>query len=173
LTANPSVLNDDLTSLYQEIILDHGRRPRNSRLVEQASCSAKGNNPLCGDRVTVTARVAGAGAGVIEDVAAEGRGCAISIASASLMTEVLKGQTLADAKRVFAAVLAMCTGQQETDSAKADVGATLAPAIDKLAALSGVRQFPVRVKCATLPWHALMACLDGRGETTTTEPGRG
>lgn len=159
---------DDLTALYQEIILDHGRKPRNSRLVEQASCTAKGNNPLCGDRVTVSARVSPDG--FIDDLGAEGRGCAISIASASLMTDVLKGRSIDDAARVFRAVQGMCTGTHDPDHAKTLVSPELADGIDRLAALSGVRQFPSRVKCATLAWHALVSCLEGRA-AATTEPG--
>ena len=158
---------DELTALYQDIILDHGRRPRNSRLIHDATCTAKGNNPLCGDRVTVSARVDDSGR--IADVAAEGRGCAISIASASLMTEALKGRSRDDARRVFDAVHALCKGTRELAAAKQDLGPVLAEELDKLAALSGVRQFPVRVKCATLPWHALMSCLDGKTESATTE----
>lgn len=161
---------DDLTALYQDIILDHGRRPRNSRLVEHASCTAKGNNPLCGDRVTVTARISPEGA--IEDIGAEGRGCAISIASASLMTEALKGRSRDDALQVFKAVQGLCTGSHDSSQAKAIVPAAMAESVDRLAALSGVRQFPSRVKCATLAWHALMSCLDG-GSAATIESGRG
>jgi nitrogen fixation NifU-like protein len=157
-------LTDDLRGLYQEIILDHGRKPRNLRQVEHATCSALGNNPMCGDRVTVSARVAD---NVIEDVAFEGKGCAISIASASMMTDVLKGRSPDLAHQLFAAVHSLCTGKIDVDQAKAGLPADLADDIDKLAALSGVRQFPVRVKCATLPWHTLVSCLDGRGQTTT------
>jgi nitrogen fixation NifU-like protein len=167
--AAPPDSADDLKALYQEIILEHGRRPRNSRLVENPTCTAKGNNPLCGDRVTVSARVSRAGA--FDDLAAEGRGCAISIASASLMTEVLKGHTPDEARRVFAAVQGLCTGKIDADTAKADVGPDLADGIDRLAALSGVSQFPVRVKCATLPWHALMSCLEGRGAASSEQDG--
>jgi nitrogen fixation NifU-like protein len=155
---------DDLKALYQEIILDHGKHPRNSRLVEHASCTAKGNNPLCGDRITITARVNN---GVIEDVAADGKGCAISIASASMMTEVLKGLSPDIARQVFDAVHQLCTGKIEADGAKAMLPPSLSVGVDKLASLSGVKQFPVRVKCATLPWHALMSCLEGRADATT------
>ena len=155
---------DDLRSLYQEIILDHGKHPRNLRQVEHATCKAQGNNPMCGDKVTVTARVSGAG--VIEDLAFEGKGCAISIASASMMTTVLKGHTVNTAKRLFAAVQGLCIGKAELADARHDVP-ELGETIDELAALSGVRQFPVRVKCATLPWHALVSCLDGGGPATT------
>lgn len=155
---------DDLKALYQEIILDHSKHPRNSRLVEHATCNAKGNNPLCGDRVTVTAKVTG---GVIDDVAAEGKGCAISIASASLMTDALKGLAVETARRLFDAVHGLCTGAIDAPAAKAKLPAALDASVDKLASLSGVQHFPVRVKCATLPWHSLMRCLDGKREATT------
>ena len=155
---------DDLRSLYQEIILDHGRHPRNLRQVEHATCKAQGNNPMCGDKVTVTARVSKDG--VIEDLAFEGKGCAISIASASMMTTVLKGRSVDSSRRLFAAIQSLCSGKSEMADAKQAVP-ELAESIDELAALSGVRQFPVRVKCATLPWHALVACLDGGGLATT------
>lgn len=158
-------LNDDLRTLYQEIILDHGKSPRNFRVVEHASCKAQGNNPMCGDRVTVTARVSPAG--VLEDVAFEGKGCAISIASASMMSEALAGQPVATAQQLFAAVHDLCTGKLDTEQAKKAVPPALNDSIEKLASLSGVRQFPVRVKCATLPWHALISCLDGQAQTTT------
>ncbi len=155
---------DDLRSLYQDIILDHGKHPRNQRQVERATCKAQGNNPMCGDKVSVSARVSDAG--VIEDLAFEGRGCAISIASASMMTSALQGQSLTSARKLFAAVQGLCTGKTEPAAAKRDVP-ELGDAVDQLAALSGVRQFPTRVKCATLPWHALMSCLDGGGTATT------
>jgi nitrogen fixation NifU-like protein len=120
---------------------------------------------MCGDKVTVTANVSDAG--VLEDVGFDGKGCAISIASASMMTEALKGQNVADAKKLFDAVHDLCTGKREADAVKAALPAEAAASVDKLASLSGVRQFPVRVKCATLPWHALMSCLDGKGQTST------
>lgn len=156
---NAEPLNDDLRTLYQEIILDHGKHPLNFRVVEHHTCAAKGNNPMCGDRVNVTARLTD---GKIEDVAFEGKGCAISIASASMMTEALKDQTPEAARRLADAVRDICTGK---DVRLADPA--LAPHMEKLAALSGVRQFPVRVKCATLPWHALVSCLDGNMQATT------
>jgi nitrogen fixation NifU-like protein len=157
----------DLLSLYQEIILEHGKRPRNARAVAHATCSAAGNNPLCGDRVTVTARVEGE---VIADIGALAKGCAISVASASLMTEVLKGRSLDSAQRLFRAVKDLCTGAAAPEAVKTAAGEDLFDSIDRLAALSGVSQFPVRVKCATLPWHALMSCLAGGGTATTETP---
>jgi len=158
-------LTDDLRTLYQEVILDHGKSPRNFRVVEHHTCKAQGNNPMCGDKVTVSARVSPAG--VLEDVAFEGKGCAISIASASMMSEALSGQPATAAHKLFEAVHDLCTGKIDTDQAKAIVTPDLGDSIDKLASLSGVRQFPVRVKCATLPWHALLSCLDGKTQTTT------
>jgi nitrogen fixation NifU-like protein len=162
--SRPTESADDLRALYQEIILDHGKSPRNLRQVEHATCKAQGNNPMCGDRVTVSARVSGAG--TIEDLAFEGRGCAISIASASMMTTILKGRSVAAARRLFAAVQALCTGQADIAATRAAVP-ELGESVDELAALSGVRQFPTRVKCATLAWHALASCLDGRDAATT------
>jgi len=163
---NVAPLNDDLRSLYQEVILDHAKHPRNARLVEQHTCKAQGNNPMCGDRVTVTAQVSDDGR--LQDVGFEGKGCAISIASASMMTEALNGQTVAAARQLFDTVHDLCTGKIDAEAAKAKIP-DASDSVDKLASLSGVRQFPVRVKCATLPWHALMSCLDGKGQMTTTE----
>jgi len=162
---NTAPLSEDLRSLYQEVILDHAKHPRNARLVEHHTCKAQGNNPMCGDKVTVTANVSDAG--VLEEVGFDGKGCAISIASASMMTEALKGQNVIDAKKLFDAVHDLCTGKREAGAVKAALPAEAAASVDKLASLSGVRQFPVRVKCATLPWHALMSCLDGKGQTST------
>ena len=164
-TTTAQIEADDLKSLYQEIILDHGRSPRNARLVEHATCAANGNNPLCGDRITVTARVGDDA--TIHDIAADGKGCAISIASASMMTEALKGLPVTTARQLFDAVHQLCTGKADLAAAKAMLPASLNESVEKLASLSGVKQFPVRVKCATLPWHTLMSCLDGQGETTT------
>ena len=157
-------LSDDLRSLYQEIILDHGKHPRNFRQVADHTCKAQGNNPMCGDRVTVTAKVA---AGRVEDLAFEGKGCAISIASASMMTEALKGQSVDMAHKLFHAVQDLCTGKAEAGDIKAGLGESMELAVERLASLAGVRQFPVRVKCATLPWHALISCLKGQDHATT------
>ena len=162
---NAAPLSDDLRVLYQEVILDHAKHPRNAANVEHHTCKAQGNNPMCGDRVTVTAAVSGAGR--LDDLGFDGKGCAISIASASMMTEALKGHAVAEARRLFDAVHDLCTGKADADSVKATLPTELAASIDKLASLSGVRQFPVRVKCATLPWHALLSCLDGQTQTTT------
>jgi nitrogen fixation NifU-like protein len=161
----PAPLSDDVRSLYQETILDHAKHPRNFRELAEHTCKAEGNNPMCGDRVTVAAKVAADGA--LEDVAFQGKGCAISIASASMMTEALRGQDVKTARKLFAAVHDLCTGKTNAKDVKAKMGEEMDLAIDRLASLSGVAQFPVRVKCATLPWHALMSCLEGKAQATT------
>src|SRR5690348_18303029 len=137
--------------LYQDIILDHGRKPRNFHALPHPSHFAQGHNPLCGDRVTVYLDI---GDDRIKDVSFEGRGCAISTASASLMTEVLKGKTLAEAEELFKAFHAEVTGK--TVPALPDA---LADDMERLAPLEGVRAYPTRVKCATLAWHAFEAAL--------------
>jgi nitrogen fixation NifU-like protein len=143
----------DLRELYQDIILDHGRHPRNFRAIEHPTHSAKGHNPLCGDRVTVYVTLDG---DRIADVSFEGRGCAISTASASLMTEVLKGKTIAEARALFGQFHARVTGGTETEPP-----AGLADDIERLEPLTGVKAYPARVKCATLAWHAFEAALKG------------
>ena len=152
----------DLRELYQDIILDHGRHPRNFRAIEHPTHTAKGYNPLCGDRVTVYMKMAGER---IEDVSFEGRGCAISTASSSLMTEVLKGKTLAEAQALFAQFHAKVTGGETSDLPEA-----LEEDSERLDPLTGVKAYPARVKCATLPWHAFEAALKGGGaEPVKTE----
>ncbi len=151
----------DLRDLYQDITLDHGRKPRNFGKIEHPSHLAQGHNPLCGDRVTVYLTVEG---DHISDVAFEGRGCAISTASSSLMTEVLKGKSLAEAEALFRAFHATVTGQDEIP----DVSAALEDDSDRLTPLVGVKSYPARVKCATLAWHALEAALKSGG--TAAEP---
>ena len=151
---------DALRELYQDVILDHGRSPRNQRLLEHADHSAAGRNPLCGDTVVVYTRDAD---GRIEDVSFQGQGCAISMASASLMTEVLRGKTVEEARRLVDGFHHLCTDGIEIEGGLDEDDAL------RLAALSGVRQYPVRVKCATLPWHTLAAALDGRAEASTEE----
>ncbi len=158
-------ISNDLRSLYQEIILDHGKSPRNFGVVDHHTCRAQGNNPMCGDRITVTARVTDSR--TLEDVAFEGKGCAISIASASMMTEALKGKTAGAVRQLSKAVQDLCTGKADADEARASLPENLAGEIDRLASLSGVHQFPVRVKCATLSWHALNSCLEGKSQATT------
>jgi len=145
----------DLTDLYQEVILDHNRRPRNFRVLERATHHAEGYNPLCGDRLALFLEVDG---DVIADVGFQGSGCAISKASASLMTDCVKGAPIADARVLFERFHRMVT--TPPDEAVEDLG--------KLSVLAGVREFPVRVKCASLAWHTLKAALD-RHEKTTTE----
>ncbi len=144
-----------LAELYQEVILDHNRRPRNFRPIAGATCK-EGYNPLCGDRLKVYVTVAD---DRIADVAFEGSGCAISKASASLMTEALKGRTLDEARALFDAFQGMVTSP---------LGSEL-PALGKLEALAGVREFPARVKCASLAWHTVRAALDGASGAVSTE----
>jgi nitrogen fixation NifU-like protein len=153
----------DLRELYQDIILDHGRHPRNFRKIEQPTHFAHGHNPLCGDRVTVYLSLDG---DKIADVAFEGRGCAISTAAASLMTEVLKGKTLEDARALFAHFHARVTGGDPARLPEA-----LAEEADRLEPLTGVKAYPARVKCATLSWHAVEAALKNgaAGGTVKTE----
>jgi nitrogen fixation NifU-like protein len=147
----------DLRELYQATVLDHYKRPRNFRVLHGAPHTAAGHNPLCGDRVTVYAEVEN---GVVKDIGFKGSGCAISTASASLMTESLKGKTLAEAEALFERFHRLVTG---------DTPATEGPSLGKLEVLAGVREFPVRVKCATLPWHTLRAALAGDRQPVTTE----
>lgn len=144
-----------LQDLYQEVILDHNRRPRNFRAIPGGR-HHEGYNPLCGDRVTVYMTIEG---DVVRDVAFEGQGCAIAKASASLMTEALKGLTVEDARRRFAEFQAMVTSAH--DSPPADLG--------KLSVLAGVREFPTRIKCASLAWHTARAVLDGADVPVSTE----
>ncbi|HKT18745.1 MAG TPA: SUF system NifU family Fe-S cluster assembly protein [Stellaceae bacterium] len=149
--------------LYQDIILDHGRKPRNFHAMPHPSHFAQGHNPLCGDRVTVYLDVEG---DRIKDVSFEGRGCAISTASASLMTEVLKGKTVAEADELFKAFHAEVTGGEGTTIPEA-----LQDDLERLAPLEGVKAYPARVKCATLAWRAFEAALKagGVGATVKTE----
>ncbi|MGD1878542.1 MAG: Fe-S cluster assembly sulfur transfer protein SufU [Kiloniellaceae bacterium] len=155
-------MEDVLRDLYQEVILDHGKHPRNHRHPAAANHEARGYNPLCGDQVTVYLQTDDAGR--IADCAFEGRGCASSIASASLMTELLTGKTEAEAGRLFEDFHRLCT---EADFTLAQAAAEDRDALERLQVLSGVRAFPARVKCATLAWHAMTAALKGGGETTT------
>jgi len=154
---------DDLRSLYQEIILDHYKRPRNFRAQADATSKVQGYNPLCGDQVTIYLTMDGER---VADVSFEGEGCAISTASASLMTEAIKGKTRKEAENLLEAFHRLVTSSDGTGIREG------APAVDlgKLEALSGVRDYPVRIKCATLPWHALKAALhDDGGERVSTE----
>jgi nitrogen fixation protein NifU and related proteins len=156
-------MSDDLRELYQDIILDHGRHPRNFRALAHPTHLARGHNPLCGDRVTVYLQIDG---DKIADVSFEGRGCAISTAAASLMTEVLKGKRVAEARQLFAQFHAKVTGGDAEPAPSA-----LEEDVERLEPLTGVRAYPVRVKCATLPWHAFEAALNSglAGATVKTE----
>ena len=151
---------DELRELYQEVILDHGKKPRNFRRPEHPSGEAAGRNPLCGDQLVVYIDVDADG--MIRDAAFVGKGCAISMASASMMTEIVKGKSAAEAQRLFQDFQRMCT-EDSADGMGADVDED----VEKLQVLSGVRQFPVRVKCATLPWHTLNAAIEGKDEIST------
>jgi len=152
-------MNTDLTDLYQEVILDHSRHPRNFGAADDANHQARGNNPLCGDRVTVYLSVDG---DHIRDAHFEARGCAISIASASMMTEMIKGKTVEQAKSLFERFHTLVTSDGGAEDA-ADSDMT------ELASLSGVRAFPTRIKCATLAWHAMSAALEGADGDVKTE----
>ena len=147
----------DLRDLYQEVILDHNRHPHNFRELDGADRHADGHNPLCGDRLAVYVNLDGE---TISDVSFLGSGCAISKASASLMTDAVKGRTLPEARRLFDEFLALVT----------DEGAVLdAARLGKLAVFAGVRDYPTRVKCASLAWHTLRAAVDDRHEVVSTE----
>jgi nitrogen fixation NifU-like protein len=148
----------DLRELYQEVVLDHNRKPRNFRRLASPTQAAEGYNPLCGDRVSVELELDGE---VIRDIAFQGSGCAISKASASMMTAGLKGKTVGEAEEAFERFHQMLTEPRPSEEASAAVG--------KLAAFAGVREFPIRIKCATLPWHTLNAALAGRAEPVSTE----
>ncbi len=148
---------DDLRELYQEVILDHSKRPRNFGRLEANNRRAQGHNPLCGDRLSLYLIVED---GVVKDVAFEGNGCAISLASASLMTELVKGKGEAETRVLFERFHQLLTSE-DADLDPLD--------FDKLAVFAGVRAFPVRVKCATLAWHTLTAALDGATEDVSTE----
>ena len=145
-----------LSDLYQEVILDHNKTPRNYRAVEGATHSGLGHNPLCGDQLALYVKVED---GVIRDIGFQGKGCAISKASASLMTEAVKGKTIEEAEALFARFHDLLTGPPDV---KAD-----AKSFGKLAVFSGVREFPVRVKCATLAWHTLHSALAGGAPAST------
>ncbi len=149
-------MTSDLRDLYQEVIFDHYKRPRNNRALEEANHHAQGHNPLCGDKVTIYVKVDD---GVIQDVAFEGSGCAIATASASMMTEALKGRKLEDVEKLFHGFHDMVTSPPDAES----------PPLGKLDALRGVREFPARVKCATLAWHTLQAALRAHDHPVSTE----
>ncbi len=148
----------DLSELYQQVIIEHNRSPRNFRALPDATRTAEGDNPLCGDRITVYVKLEG---DTVADVAFQGKGCAISQASASLMTGAVKGRSVAEAEQLFHAFHAMVTSDPTKTPDTAALG--------KLAAFAGVRQFPARVKCANLAWHTLHAVLSRAADSVSTE----
>ena len=145
---------DDLNDLYQQVILDHSKSPRNYTRLEGANRTAQGHNPLCGDQVTMYLHLDG---NTVKDISWQGSGCAISRASASILTTAVKGKTVAEVKSLFAQVHDMVT----TGKSNGDLG--------KLAVFAGVHKFPARVKCAILPWHAAVAAVEGKAEPVSTE----
>ena len=153
-------MTSELRELYQEVILDHSKRPRNFEVLPGATHQAEGFNPLCGDKATVYLKVED---DMVKSVTFKGAGCSISTASASMMTESIKGKSREEAEALFARFHALVT----RDSARAETEAD--PALGKLAVFSGVWEFPVRVKCASLPWHTLKAALAGDGHPVSTE----
>lgn len=148
----------DLRELYQSVILDHNKKPRNLRRPDGTNREADGFNPLCGDKLRVHLEVDG---DFVKDVGFEGSGCAISTASASLMTEAVKGRTLAETEQLFERFHQLVTGPPGEEPDTTSLG--------KLAVFAGVREFPIRVKCATLAWHTLRAAVEDGGATATTE----
>ena len=146
----------DLKDLYREVVLDHNRSPRNFGRLDPSDAEAHGHNPLCGDRLHVTVRMAD---DTLADLRFEGQGCAISVASASLMSEAVKGRSRSEVERLYGEVHAMLTGQSQQPPAH----------LGKLAALAGVAEFPARVKCASLCWHTLHAALERAHSTVSTE----
>ena len=152
-------MTSELRELYQEVILDHSKRPRNAQPLKDANRQADGHNPLCGDRGTVYVKLDGE---TLADVAYKGAGCSISTASASIMTESIKGKSRPEVEALFNRFHDLIT--QENGGAREG-----APELGKLAVFSGVREFPSRVKCATLAWHAMKAALAGADTTVSTE----
>ncbi len=152
-------MDSEFRELYQEIIMDHNRKPRNFRKMEDATHRLDGMNPLCGDQYTIYLKVKD---DIIEDVSFEGSGCAISKASASVMTNVLKGKTVQEAEKYFNFFHKMVTGEIDHPEEYLDT-------MGKLVAFAGVAEFPVRVKCATLPWHTMHNSLHGSQDKITTE----
>ncbi len=149
---------DELRELYQEMILDHYKNPRNYHKLDGASHSAEGHNPLCGDRITIYLLIEN---DTINDICFEGSGCAICTASCSVMTELLKGKTLTDAESFFGEFHDLVTSDFAGEPDRDKLG--------KLAIFAGVREYPIRVKCATLPWHTFHAALRSDSEAVTTE----
>jgi nitrogen fixation protein NifU and related proteins len=147
---------DHIRDLYQEVVFDHNRNPRNFRVIEDATRRIDGSNPLCGDRITLYVKLKD---GVIDDVSFQGNGCAISTASASIMTELVRGMNEAQAHELFETFHRITTGKDDVPLEQ----------LGKLAVLAGVRSYPARVKCATLAWHSLEAALSDADTTVTTE----
>ncbi len=150
-------MNQDRRALYEQVILDHNRAPRNFHEMHDATAHARGYNALCGDQLTVYLKTQD---GRITDVSFEGNGCAISKSSASIMSEAVKGKSLEEAEALFVEFHRMVTAEPD---------APVPDTLGKLVAFRGIREYPVRVKCATLPWHTLMAAIDGKGDTISTE----
>lgn len=144
--------------LYEQVILEHNKKPRNFRVMDDATCKADGYNPLCGDHFTIFLKMSG---DVIDDVSFQGCGCAISKSSASVMTTLLKGKTTDEAEKLFVKFHTMVTSSPDSAIDSDDLG--------KMMVFAGVREFPVRIKCATLPWHTLQSALDGKDEPISTE----
>jgi len=171
--------DNDLRDLYQDLILDHSKHPHNFRAVPEANRDALGHNPLCGDRLSLQLKVDADD--VIQDVGFQGSGCAISVASASMMTDMLRGRTLEEANALFAYMHALCTGRDYSVPAEMAGTTVTAPCTgenpphvtladddrDRLQALAGVRHYPMRVKCATLAWHTMQAALDNKTKVST------
>lgn len=150
------MISSDLRDLYQEVILDHSKKPRNFRVLEQANHTAEGFNPLCGDRLKLYLLVEG---NQIKEITFQGSGCAISKASASMMTSAVKGKNTSEAQEIFQEFHQMLSGKNQTQNSK----------LGKLSIFSGVSEFPMRVKCATLAWHTLRAGLETNGKVVSTE----
>ena len=151
-------MNQELRDLYQQVILDHNKSPRNFRKMDNATQHAEGYNPLCGDHINIYLLIED---GIVKDVSFKGEGCAISKASASLMTSVLKGKTKEEAEKLFEKFHDLVTGKLGDNPNNDELG--------KLAVFAGVQEFPVRVKCASLAWHTMMNALKGKQEKVTTE----
>jgi nitrogen fixation NifU-like protein len=151
-------VSDELRDLYQDVIIEHSKRPRNFRELGSTAHKAEGYNPLCGDEVTVYIDLEN---DVVKDVSFKGSGCAISTASASVMTELLKGKSRAEAERLFHTFHDLVTGKSENGGDAENLG--------KLAVFAGVSEFPTRVKCAVLCWHTLKAAMEGKDDAVTTE----
>ena len=151
-------MDNELRELYQEVILDHNKSPRNFRNIENANHFAKGHNPLCGDKIDIYLLIED---GVVKDISFQGSGCAISKASASLMTSVLKGKSVDEAEKIFHKFHDLVTGKLDEETGMEELG--------RLAVFAGVRDFPVRVKCASLAWHTMISALKENEKVVSTE----